>query len=64
MFAVGSDWSQRREYRTVRESVDTYQAVSASDIASLLGKYPLSQPTTVAVGALRQLQPPARPSRG
>jgi predicted Zn-dependent peptidase len=59
MFSVGNNWSQRREYRTVREVVDAYQGVTLDDIAAVLTKYPLSLQTTVAVGPLKKLAHPA-----
>ena len=58
LFAVGSNWLQRREYRTVREVVDSYQVVTCEEIASVLKRYPLTVNTTVAVGPLTQLRPP------
>lgn len=50
LFSVGSNWVQRREYRTVREIMDSYEAVTVPDIAAVLEKYPLTANTTVAVG--------------
>jgi predicted Zn-dependent peptidase len=58
LFSVGGNWLQRREYRTVREMVQSYQQVTTSDIRAVLEKYPLSDCTTVAVGPLAQLHPP------
>ena len=50
LFAVGGSWLQRREYMSVRENVDAYQAVTLEDIASVLAKYPLTRSTTVVIG--------------
>ena len=55
LFAVGINWLQRREYLTVREIVNAYQAVTRSDVSAVLAKYPLSECTTVAVGPLAEL---------
>jgi predicted Zn-dependent peptidase len=55
LFAVGVNWLQRREYLTVREIVNAYQAVSRADVSAVLAKYPLSECTTVAVGPLAEL---------
>jgi predicted Zn-dependent peptidase len=55
MFSIGNSWIQRRQYKTVREAVEAYRAVTLSDIAAVLEKYPLSNPTTVAVGPLHTL---------
>ncbi len=50
LFSVGSNWVQRQEYRTVREIMDSYEAVTIDDIATVLEEYPLTANTTVAVG--------------
>ena len=55
LFSVGSNWLQRREYRTVREILDSYEAVTVDDVASVLEKYPLTANTTVAVGPMPHL---------
>jgi len=55
LFAVGSNWLQRRAYMTVRETVDAYQATETTDLAAVLEKYPLTASTTVAIGPLSQL---------
>jgi predicted Zn-dependent peptidase len=57
LFSVGNGWLQRRQYRTVREAVDAYRAVTLDDIARVLKRYPLSRGTTVAVGPLTELAP-------
>lgn len=59
LFSVGSNWLQRREYRTIREMVDAYQKVTAADVAEVLEKYPLTACTTVAIGPLPSLSPPS-----
>jgi predicted Zn-dependent peptidase len=55
MFSIGMNWVQRREYKTVREAVQEYQAVTVDDLAAYLRHYPLTRKTTVAVGPLRAL---------
>ncbi len=55
LFAVGIGWLQRREYRTVRESVEQYEAVTRDDIAAILAKYKLTDKTTVSIGPLTDL---------
>jgi len=59
MFSVGNAWIQRRQYRTVREAVETYRAVTLDDIHRVLKKYPLKPTATVAVGPLTELAAPA-----
>jgi predicted Zn-dependent peptidase len=58
MFSVGGNWLTRREYATVRELVDFYQAVTCADISAYLERFPLSNKTTVAVGPLESLSLP------
>ena len=58
MFSVGNAWIQRRQYKTVREAVEAYRAVTLDDIARVLKKYPLSRTATVAVGPLTELPAP------
>lgn len=58
LFAVGNAWIQRRQYKTVRQAVDLYRAITLADIAAVLKRYPLSQPATVAVGPLTELPRP------
>jgi predicted Zn-dependent peptidase len=55
LFSVGNNWIQRRQYRTVREIVRSYEAVTPGDIAAVLEQYPLTVNTTVAVGPLEEL---------
>lgn len=58
LFSVGSNWLQRREYRTVGEMVEAYERVTVEDIRKVLEQFPLSNCTTVAVGPLTQLRFP------
>lgn len=58
LFSVGNSWIQRRQYKTVREGVEAYRAVTVDDIHRVLRKYPLHQTTTVAVGPLTELAAP------
>lgn len=58
LFSVGNGWVQRRQYKTVREAVAAYRAVSLDDIAAVLKKYPLSANTTVAIGPLTEVAQP------
>jgi predicted Zn-dependent peptidase len=58
MFSVGNAWIQRRQYKTVREAVEAYRAVSLDDIRRVQQKYPLTDTATVAVGPLAELAAP------
>ena len=57
LFAVGNAWIQRRQYKTVREAVEIYRAVTLDDIRRVLKSFPLSRPATVAIGPLTELSP-------
>jgi predicted Zn-dependent peptidase len=56
--SVGNGWVQRRQYRTVRQTVDAYRAVTVDGIAAVMKKYPLSLNTTIAIGPLTELPEP------
>lgn len=49
LFSIGNGWLQRGEYRSVKESIDSYRAVTLAEIQEVLAKYPLSQTMTVSV---------------
>lgn len=48
--AVGNSWLQRQEYKSVKETIDAYQAVTLNDIRQFLEAHPLSQTMTVSIG--------------
>jgi predicted Zn-dependent peptidase len=52
LFSVGNNWIQRHVYRTVRETVELYRAVTLADLKRLLEAYPLTERTTVTIGPL------------
>jgi len=56
LFAVGSGWTQRRGYRTVKETVDKYKEVTMDDIDALLKTYDLTKTSTTAIGPRSSLQ--------
>jgi predicted Zn-dependent peptidase len=58
LFAVGEDWVQRREYCSLRETLEQYQNVTCEDVGRVMEEYPLSSYSTVAVGPLRELARP------
>ena len=58
LFAVGGDWIQRREYRSVRNDLDAVSAITMADIAAVLRKYPLVPNTTVTIGPLEKVKGP------
>lgn len=62
LFAVGGNWLARREYRTIRDAVDSYRSVTLHDIHDLLAKYSFRHQTTVAVGPLTRLDSAGGPA--
>lgn len=58
LFAVGSDWVQRRQYRSVRDDLDRVADIRLDEIVAVLAGYPLSRSTTVTIGPLAELSPP------
>ena len=58
LFFIGGDWIQRREYRSVRDDLDTVAAITPDEVSAILAKYPLSRSTTVAIGPLADLPAP------
>jgi predicted Zn-dependent peptidase len=58
LFNLGSSWTYRREYRSVKDDLDAVDAVTLEQIRAVLKKYPLTQSTTVAVGPLKKVKQP------
>ncbi len=58
LFTVGANWTQRREYRSVKDDLDAVEALMLDDLHAVLARWPLSQSTTVAIGPLGELAPP------
>jgi predicted Zn-dependent peptidase len=58
LFAVGSEWVYRREYRTVGEELDLVASVTLDDVHAVLKKYPLSKCATLTIGPLDKLAGP------
>ncbi len=52
LFAVGGSWAQRRTYRTVRDVVQSYKAVTTDSIAETLREFPYTRHSTVLAGPL------------
>jgi predicted Zn-dependent peptidase len=55
LFAIGGDWIQRREYRSVRDDLDAVAAIRPDDVSAVLAKYRLTKNTTVTIGPLTEL---------
>lgn len=58
LFNLGANWTNRREYRSVKDDLDAVDAVSVDQIAAVLAKYPLSQATTVTIGSAASVPAP------
>jgi predicted Zn-dependent peptidase len=58
LFVVGSHWSYRREYRSVRDDLAAIDAVTVDQIAELLATYPLTRNTSFLVGPLADVVRP------
>jgi predicted Zn-dependent peptidase len=58
LFAVGSEWVYRREYKTIGEDLDTIPSVPLAEIPAVLKKHPLSRCATLSIGPLDKLPPP------
>lgn len=58
LFTVGSNWTARKEYRSVKDDLDAIDRLSLDDIHAVLAKYPLSTGTTVVIGPLGDLKGP------
>ena len=59
MNAVGYTWVYAKEYRTLDEELARYQAVTLADIRRVLDEFPLTNPTTLALGPLAEMNNPA-----
>jgi predicted Zn-dependent peptidase len=58
LFAVGSEWVYRREYRTVGDELDTIASVTLDQVQAVLENYPLSRCATLTIGPLDNLSQP------
>lgn len=50
LFIVGGNWNHRREYRTVKDDLDSIAAVTTEALETVLMKYPLTMSTTFVIG--------------
>jgi predicted Zn-dependent peptidase len=58
LFVVGSHWTYRHEYRSLRDDLAAIDAVTIDQIGRLLREFPLSRNTTFVVGPLAEVAPP------
>ena len=55
LFAVGTNWTHRRAYRSVADDLEAIDAVTLEQVAAVLARYPLTRSTSIAIGPLAQL---------
>jgi len=58
LFRVGANWISRGVYRAVRDELESFNSITAADVAAVLEKFPLSVCTTLAVGPLSEMAEP------
>jgi predicted Zn-dependent peptidase len=58
LFALGTDWLYRHEYRPTEAELATVAAITVDELHNVLAKYPLSQSMTVTIGPLKKLPQP------
>lgn len=58
MFNVGTNWLQRREYRTIQDDLEAIDKITVADLAEVVKKWPLTRNTTVVVGPLETIARP------
>jgi predicted Zn-dependent peptidase len=58
LFAVGANWMQRGEYRSVSDDLKAVAKLTVPELNAVLKRYPLSVNTTVAVGPLAEVGRP------
>ncbi len=58
LFALGSEWVYRRQYKTIGEELDIIAGITLEQIHAVLKKYPLSRSATLTIGPLEKLPPP------
>jgi len=55
LFAIGGDWLYRREYLPLQAELAAVEAISESDIQTLLTEYPLTTAAMITIGPLKNL---------
>jgi predicted Zn-dependent peptidase len=60
MSAIGSLWTYLKTYRTLDEELARFEAVTAASIRTVLDRFPINRVTTLALGPLTDLHPPAK----
>ncbi len=58
LFHVGGAWLHSRPYRSVRDELESLEAVTVQDVEAVLKRFPLTKNTTVAIGPLDSVVAP------
>ena len=58
LFAIGTDWVYRREYRTLEDDLNLVAALHLDDVMAVLGRYPLTRNLTLTIGPIGDVAPP------
>jgi predicted Zn-dependent peptidase len=58
LFALGGDWVQRHQYRSVRDDLEAVSGITVEQVLSVLQRYPLTHSTTVTIGPLEEVRAP------
>lgn len=58
MTSVGLNWMRQGEYRSVKQDLDDYNAVTLADVSAVMAKYPFSRNNSIAIGPLADLARP------
>jgi predicted Zn-dependent peptidase len=54
MIAIGMGWTYQHTYRSVDDDLRAYEGVTLPAVREVLGRYPLDQVTTLALGPLKE----------
>jgi predicted Zn-dependent peptidase len=55
MQAIGMAWTYLKQYRSVDDELQAFEAVTLQSVREVLEKYPIERTTTLALGPLSTL---------
>jgi predicted Zn-dependent peptidase len=61
MIGIGLHWIRHQEYRSIRDDIAAFDAVSLDDISEVMRQFPLQDTYSVTVGPLDDLAWPTAP---
>src|SRR5258708_39944085 len=59
MLDLGAAWTYLGRYRSIDDELNDYDAVTLDSVREVLDRFPLTKATTLALGPLPSLGPPA-----